>query len=350
MSAKINIHATAELCLPRIESAMEDFLKRSEQVGIRFNTEMTRYHLASGGKRLRALIPCWVFEACGKDPISALSLGCALEMVHNATLVHDDLQDGDVMRRGFPTVWKKWSPAQAINCGDIMYQFALELLLEQPMEASTVRGIARRFLQGITQVIEGQAQEFLLKDEALPTLARYIEVVEGKTAALVATALSIAVQALGKDKSVIADVEQAGMDLGVLFQMQDDVLDVYGDKGRDQKATDIAEGKISILVAQCLESANSSDQKRILEILRKPREQTSSHEIAEVVELFDRYETLPKVLSRIAELRSRIANLKIKTTEPRLHALLVDLGELFLKPIAHLVEAAPPLRSKGVSS
>jgi geranylgeranyl pyrophosphate synthase len=343
-SSKINIQATSEQCLPQIEAALEDFLKRSEKSGIRFNAEMTSYHLASGGKRLRALMPCWVFEACGKDPMAAISLGCALEMVHNATLVHDDLQDGDVLRRGFPTVWKKWSPAQAINCGDVMYQFALELLLEQPMEASVARTISRRFLRGITQVIEGQAQEFLLKDEELPTLARYLEVVEGKTAALIATALSVAAQALGKDASVVADVERAGMDLGVLFQMQDDVLDVYGDKGRDQKATDIAEGKISILVAQCLESANASDQKRILEVLRKPREQTTSQEITEVVGLFERYQTLPKVLARITELRSRIANLEIKNSEPKLHALLMDLGELFLKPISHL------LRQEGARS
>jgi geranylgeranyl pyrophosphate synthase len=284
-------------------------------------------------------MPCWVFEACGKDPLAAINLGAALEMVHNATLVHDDLQDGDVMRRGFPTVWKKWSPAQAINCGDAMFHFALEILLEQPLESSVARNLTRRFIRGVVQVIEGQAQEFLLKDEELPTTQRYLEVVEGKTAALIATSLNIAAQALEKDAGVVADVERAGMDLGVLFQMQDDVLDVYGDKGRDQKATDVAEGKISILVAQCLEVAKPQDQKRLLEILRKPREQTSSQEILEAVAIFDRYETLSLVLKRIAELRSRIANLSIKTTEPRLHQLLMELGEIFLKPIAHLLEA-----------
>ncbi len=226
--SKIDINATSAICLPQIEAALEAFLKRSEAEGIRFNSEMARYHFASGGKRLRALMPCWVFEACDKDPLAAIPMGCALEMVHNATLVHDDLQDGDVLRRGFPTVWKKWSPAQAINCGDVMFQFALELLLEQPMEAGTARNLSRRFLKGVTQVIEGQAQEFLLKDEELPTTARYLEVVEGKTAALIATALSIAAQALEKDAGVVADVERAGMDLGILFQMQDDVLDVYG--------------------------------------------------------------------------------------------------------------------------
>jgi len=337
---KLNINVTAELCLPRIETALEDFLNRSENEGIRLNAEMARYHFASGGKRLRALMPCWVFEACGKDPLAAIPMGCALEMVHNATLVHDDLQDGDVLRRGFPTIWKKWSPAQAINCGDAMFQFALELLLEQPMEAATARKLSRRFLRGVCQVIEGQAQEFLLKDEALPTTARYIEVVEGKTAALVATSLSLAVQALEKNDKIVADVERAGMDLGVLFQMQDDVLDVYGEKGRDQKATDVAEGKISILVAQCLESASLSDQKRILEILRKPREETAPHEISEVVGLFERYETLPLVLERIAKLRARIEGLELRHSEPKLHQLLMDLGELFLKPIAHLLGSA----------
>jgi geranylgeranyl pyrophosphate synthase len=330
----------AERCLPLIEDALADFLAQSEKSGIRYNAEMSRYHFASGGKRLRALIPCWVYAACDQDPARAIPMGCALEMVHNATLVHDDFQDGDVLRRGLPTVWKKYSPAQAINCGDAMFQFALELLLEQPLEGELIKQISRRFLRGVTQVIEGQAQEFLLKDEPMPTVARYLEVVEGKTAALIATSFSIAVQSLGKPAAVAAEAESAGMALGVLFQMQDDVLDVYGDKGRDQRATDIAEGKISILVAQCLEDANTKDRERILTILRKSREETSSAEINEVLELFNRYQTLPKTLDRISATRQRLASLEIRRTEPKLHSLLMELGELFLKPIAHLLEKA----------
>jgi geranylgeranyl diphosphate synthase type I len=219
-----------------------------------------------------------------------------------------------------------------------MFQFALELLLEQPLDSQLSRRLARRFLKGVNQVIEGQAQEFLLKDEASPSVSRYLEVVEGKTAVLIATAFAISAQALEKNESVVRDVERAGMNLGVLFQMQDDVLDVYGDKGRDQKATDIAEGKISILVAQVLEDANEKDRSRILTILHKPREQTTSQEISEVVALFDRYQTLQAVLGRISKLRSQIAELELKHTEPKLHQLLMDLGELFLKPISHLLE------------
>jgi geranylgeranyl pyrophosphate synthase len=334
---------TAEVagrCLPLIEDALADFLAKSERSGIRYNAEMSRYHFASGGKRLRALIPCWVYAACDQDPARAIPMGCALEMVHNATLVHDDFQDGDVLRRGLPTVWKKYSPAQAINCGDAMFQFALELLLEQPLEGELIKRISRRFLRGVTQVIEGQAQEFLLKDEPMPSVGRYLEVVEGKTAALIATSFAIAVESLGKPAAVVAEAESAGMDLGVLFQMQDDVLDVYGDKGRDQRATDIAEGKISILVAQCLEDASNEDRQRILTILRKRRDETTSSEIDEVIGLFDRYETLSKTLSRISKIRERVASLDMKRTEPKLHSLLMELGELFLKPIAHLLEKA----------
>src|SRR6185437_14673588 len=131
-------------------------------------------------------IPCWVYAAYGKNPSDAVGLGCALEMIHNATLVHDDLQDGDTVRRGKPTVWKKYSAAQAINCGDAMFQFAFQMLCDAELPAQTVRKISSLASRGTLLVIEGQAQEFLMKEERSPGVERYLGVVRGKTAALMA--------------------------------------------------------------------------------------------------------------------------------------------------------------------
>lgn len=326
-----------EQCLPVIERTLVRFLEEQSKRGIAWNAEMSRYQLATGGKRLRALVPCFVYAACGKDPLQAVQLGAAIEIVHNATLVHDDLQDGDEVRRGMPTVWKKYSAPQSVNCGDAMLYFGQQMMLEMPLDPSLLRTMSLRFTRAVIEVIEGQAQEFLFKDEPLPGISRYLQVVSGKTAALLASAFALSVESLGKSASLCREVESAGMDLGILFQMQDDLLDVYGEKGRERRATDIAEGKISILIAELVQSASAEDRERALAILRKPREETQDSEIDEVIRLFEKYRTKDAVLSRIREIRDRIAKLSWKDQEPRLHGLMVEMGELFLEPIQGLL-------------
>jgi geranylgeranyl pyrophosphate synthase len=333
------IPAVQQQCLAQIERYFAQFFDRAREAGFAWNAEMAQYQLSTGGKRLRALIPCLVYSACGKNPSDAVALGCAIEMIHNATLVHDDLQDGDTVRRGKPTVWKKYSEPQSINCGDAMFQFGQQILLELPLEAALLRKMSLLFLKGVTRVIEGQAQEFLLKDDPFPTMRRYLEIVEGKTAALLATSFALAAESLQKAPTLCREVEQAGLDLGVLFQMQDDLLDLYGEKGRDRRATDIAEGKISVFVAQFFEDAAQPDRDRLLIILRKPREQTTDTDIDEALALFEHYRTREKILGRIEEIRQRTRTLSFRNEEPALQSLFVELGDLFLDPIKHLIRA-----------
>ena len=235
---------TPEL-FPLIEQHLETFFDKMVRKGFGFSVDMSRYQFSTGGKRLRASIPGWVYAACGADPVEAIPLGCALELIHNATLVHDDLQDGDTVRRGKPTVWKRWSSAQAINCGDALFQFATAMVCEMKLEGSVLTKILRCLSEGSLQVIEGQAQEFLVKEEFYPAWARYLGVVRGKTAALIAASVTTALIALDASGEVIRASEDASMEAGVLFQLQDDLLDLYGEKGRERRGSDIAEGKVS---------------------------------------------------------------------------------------------------------
>ncbi|MEC9071791.1 MAG: polyprenyl synthetase family protein, partial [Myxococcota bacterium] len=93
---------------------------------------MSAFHLETGGKRLRGMIPLVVAANLGGDPEEALEIGVALELLHNATLVHDDLQDGDEVRRGAPAIWARWGAAQAINTGDALYFHGLARLARAP--------------------------------------------------------------------------------------------------------------------------------------------------------------------------------------------------------------------------
>jgi geranylgeranyl diphosphate synthase type I len=322
---------------PTVEKRLAEFLVRAAADGISWNAEMSRYHFSTGGKRLRALIPCLVFDAYGKSPLEAIDLGCALEMIHNATLVHDDLQDGDTTRRGKPTVWKKHSQAQAINCGNAMFQFAFQILCELKLDPAVFRQIATRVTRGTLQVIEGQAQEFLMKDEEYPRLDRYLGVVRGKTAALMATSVVSALDALGQSRELCDPAEKAALDSGVLFQIQDDILDIYGAKERDQSATDIAEGKISVLVALFNDAANPQERARVAEVLKTPRERTTPEQIAEVLRLFEKYEIRKAALQRIHIIQNSLQSDPVLSQHPEIHGLLVSMNQTFLKPIGHLL-------------
>jgi geranylgeranyl pyrophosphate synthase len=332
-----DFESVARICRPAIESRLERFFAERADAGIRWNAEMSRYHFATGGKRLRALIPCWVYAVSGKPPQDAIPLGCALELIHNATLVHDDLQDRDTVRRGQPTVWHRYSEAQAINCGDALFQLAFEMLFEMDLTAERFRRVTRRLVTATLLVIEGQAQEFLMKDEAAPGLNRYLEVVRGKTAALIAAAVVAAMEALGLDASACGRAEAVALECGTLFQIQDDLLDIYGDKRRDQKAADIAEGKISALIAVLNENAQEAEQEKVAGILRKTREQTSLENIEETLALFEKYAIREKVLQRIASLRRTVEDPSALGDQPAIHRMLVEMNQRFLEPIGHLI-------------
>ncbi len=326
-----------EECLPLIELKLMEFFDQKVTQKISWNAEMSRYHFLTGGKRLRALIPCWVYAAYGKDPLDAIPLGCALELIHNATLVHDDLQDRDSVRRGKPTVWMKYSEPQAINCGDALFQFAFQLLFELKVNPENFRRIIQRMVHGTLHVIEGQAQEFLMKDEAYPDLDRYFGVVRGKTAWLISTAVVASLEALGLNSNLCNTIEKAALKSGILFQIQDDLLDVYGDKQRESKATDIAEGKISALVAYFNQVASSSEKSQVAQILSAPRKATTQAQIADVLTMFNKYQILDHLLEKIREFQSSVENDPTIAQYQESHQLLIQLNRLFLEPIEHLL-------------
>jgi geranylgeranyl pyrophosphate synthase len=299
--------------------------------------EMCTYHLATGGKRLRALVPLLTAEALGADPVRLRPFAAACEMLHNATLVHDDLQDGDTTRRGRPTVWKRWSSAQAINLGDAMFYWAVALLgrLEVP-EARRWEAV-ELLLRGTLQVIDGQAREFQLKDDPAPTMTGYVRMIEGKTAGLFEIPLVGAARLAGASAEVATALAGAARDLGVLFQIQDDLLDLYGDKGRERRGTDVAEGKISALVVHALGSAAADDVRRLREVLARPRDETSDDDIAWADRLFRSTGSVRFAVEEIGRRERAVAERPELATTPRLRELLTGLGEAFLLPIRPVV-------------
>jgi geranylgeranyl diphosphate synthase type I len=307
-----------------VERALFGFLKTGHCA------EMARYHLGTGGKRIRALIPLMVYQSYGKNPEDAIGIGCGVEMIHNATLVHDDLQDGDKVRRGQSTVWVKYSKEQAINCGDAMLFFALQILNDQELDLSCQTRIQSLALKATIDVIEGQAQEFQMKQEPFPGISRYLEVIRGKTSGLFSLPIVAALIALGENNQSIEISTRYANDLGIVFQIQDDLLDIYGEKQRGERASDIREGKVSFLVAHVNDVGSLNDRESLKSILRTNRESTSEQQVDQALEIFEKYNSKKAALNYIAQLENQFTSSSEMKLIPKVREILLDLSHLFL--------------------
>ena len=317
---------------PSIQSLIEERYNAKPAQGIL--SEMAHAHFETGGKRLRALIPAAIFRIL-KTPLSKVArFPAAIEILHNATLVHDDLQDGDETRRGQPTIWKKYGPAQAINSGDAHFFYAMALLADVEAKPETLVELMRIFSHSSLEVIRGQAEEFVEKEHlSQATTENYLSIVEGKTGGLLALPLrGSALLALG-DLRYDTLLESIGLLLGTVFQIQDDLLDIVGKKGREIEAADIAEGKPSFLAIHALQNGHPQDRKRLLEILTTPRMETTAEAVQEGIQILKRSGSISAGFEEIEHLEQRLHDLTQEITEPELRRFLRGLTARFLRPI-----------------
>ncbi|HET6345031.1 MAG TPA: polyprenyl synthetase family protein, partial [Myxococcota bacterium] len=290
-------------------------------------------HLQTGGKRLRARLALAASRALGAAWPAAVSWAAACELAHNATLVHDDLQDGDTTRRGHPTVWARHGAVQAINVGDLLFMLPYVAVGEMDAPAATRAALSRAVGEGLAVVIRGQALECSITARGITDRPIYDATIRGKTSALFTLPVTGAAILAGHgDPAAVAAPFSA---LGALFQMQDDVLDLYGNKGREASGSDVREGKISALVVEHL-AHHPNDRPWLLSVLQTPREATPDAEVAKVIERLHAGGTVDRVLEAINR-ESEIARAgAAQSGVPGLSRLMQELVELVLAPIAHL--------------
>jgi len=297
--------------------------------------EAARYHLETGGKRLRALLPPWVaYNLARERPDAArdasveeaVALGVALELVHNGTLVHDDVQDGDTHRRGRPTVWVRFGMPQAVNLGTTLLLLGVQQVLGAPRGYEIIADVNLAILD----IVAGQALEFELQSHPAPTTALWERMSAGKTGALFSACFLGAAHAARLSQAGLRDAARFGSRLGVFFQLQDDLLDLIGDKQRDVPATDIAEGKVSWPVAWAFEhrAAAARQVDALLGIVRAPRADTTPAMIHEALRLMHEVGAIAAGLERVAGLAAELAGHPLAAAAP-------GLVERVLDPIRH---------------
>jgi geranylgeranyl pyrophosphate synthase len=206
-----------------------------------------RYHLDSGGKCFRAqLLAACAAELCVPDEAS-IPAAAACELLHNASLVHDDLQDGDALRRGAPTVWKRFGSEAAIYLGDHFITQALALLAQLPEPAKGCR-LLELFASTVTSAIGGQLAESCIDLGNFPTFEEYWRMALGKSGALVALPAHTACILASEDEEVARAARRSLELYGVAYQIKDDVLDIIGGKEGRPAGSDLAAGKANAVL------------------------------------------------------------------------------------------------------
>lgn len=207
--------------------------------------EMIAYHLGwleaggnAGGKRIRPLLTMLTCAAFGGEWRRALPVASGVELIHNFSLVHDDIQDGSRERRGRPTLWARWGVPQALNTGDAMWALARLSLLRLQAEGfpgDIVLEIQRILDEACLHLTEGQHLDLAFESQAVVPLGDYMRMIEGKTAALVSAAAQCGACIAGAAADIRSACARFGRHLGLAFQILDDILGIWGSADRTGK-------------------------------------------------------------------------------------------------------------------
>lgn len=220
--------------------------------------EPIEYAMHQGGKRIRPLLCLIGCELCGKDANEATSAALAVEMLHNFTLLHDDIMDRSPLRRGQPTVYQKYDTNKAILSGDALFALSFERLLECGKEnAAELVAILSR---GAVEVCEGQAFDMDFEQRTDVSLSEYIEMIRLKTGVLLSTALKLGAVCAGARGEILQRLDTFGHNIGIAFQIQDDLFDCWSDLAVFGKVcgTDIADKKKTYPYLIALQTADEN--------------------------------------------------------------------------------------------
>jgi geranylgeranyl diphosphate synthase type I len=259
--------------------------------------EMVRYHLgldgsgATSGKRMRPLLGLLAYSSIAGDHRAALPGAAAVELGHNFSLVHDDIEDGDEERRHRPTVWKRYGIPQAINTGDTLFtlsRIALHRLTDLGFSDAKVLRLMRLYDETCLRLCEGQYLDiWTTEHDETMSVELYFDMIERKTAALIAAAIEAGALLATDDEEVIRRYRRFGRALGIAFQLNDDLLGIWGrEQATGKEPTDLARHKKTLPVIYAFEHAGPDDRERLARLYRNGK--PTGAEVAEAVAILER--------------------------------------------------------------
>ncbi|MBD3210854.1 polyprenyl synthetase family protein [Candidatus Micrarchaeota archaeon] len=273
--------------LSEVERAMRTQLRREDER----TYGMLPSFLSRGGKRIRPALTMLCCGAVGGYYTDAVEPSAILELFHNFTLVHDDIEDGAEFRRGEPALHVAHGIPIALNSGDALYTLLWKDLVNLNMEPSRLVKLQKLYAESFKRVVEGQGIELYWIKEGKFDISEkeYYEMIEGKTSALTGLSCELGAFLGNADKDLKKSLREYGELLGTAFQIQDDVLNVTGDFKTYKKEIggDIREGKRTIMVVHCLKNASKADKKKLVSTLSSDTK--TKDDIQAVIELFRKH-------------------------------------------------------------
>ena len=223
-----------------------------------------QYVLALGGKRVRPVLMLLAYNLYQEDPERIMTQAIGLETYHNFTLLHDDLMDNADMRRGHDTVHRKWNPNQAILSGDTMLLQAFQRMGQ--CEADKLQAVIGLFTETTLEIDEGQQLDVEFETRQDVTEEEYIEMIRLKTSVLLACAVKIGAILAGASEADQDNLYKFGEQIGLAFQLQDDLLDVYGDPKVFGKniGGDITSNKKTYMLINAVNRANPAQREELM--------------------------------------------------------------------------------------
>ncbi|MFA7362220.1 MAG: polyprenyl synthetase family protein [Candidatus Kapaibacterium sp.] len=287
-----------------IEDKLVSFTPKVAPIGI---YEPMKYILDGGGKRIRPMLLIICCEAAGGKVDDALDAATAIEILHNFTLVHDDIMDNADTRRGKETIHKKWDSNTAILAGDGLLGYAFKSLLKTKSER--IQEIANSFTEAIIEVCEGQSydKEFELRKKV--RIDEYVMMIDKKTSELLKCCAEIGALIGNASKEEIEALKYYALYTGLAFQIQDDLLDIVADEKEFGKKTggDLYEGKKTYLLLKALESAVDTEDKELLHYVIENQGVKNAEEVMKVKAVYDKYGVIESAAIKVEEYTS-IAN------------------------------------------
>lgn len=252
-----NFKETYDNFLSQIEYRLFNLLDNKEPTTI---YEPFSYILKGGGKRIRPILTMICSGLNGGNPFEALDCACAMEILHNFTLVHDDIMDKSRLRRGRETIHIKWNEPSAILTGDLMVGYAFQLLPDCA-EHERSDHIKKEFIKALIEVCEGQAYDMEFNNDKNVSLEKYLLMIEKKTSRVLEACATIGCNIGRMDFNEIESIRKYSNYLGIAFQIQDDWLDITAEESQLGKkvGNDILEGKKTYLIIKAKELARNPD-------------------------------------------------------------------------------------------
>jgi geranylgeranyl pyrophosphate synthase len=270
----------------RIDPVLEELIPRRQGDVL---SEAVWYHMEGGGKRIRPAICLLACEQLGGRPDDALFFAAAVEILHNMLLVHDDLEDGDTVRRNREALWVRYGVGHAVNVGDYMLAVACRAVLRSPVPDEARVRLLAAFTDAYEFTCRGQALDMSDRGRDDLTVEDYLRTVTLKTGRYLALGMVGGAIVAGLPADAVRAIEGLGETMGPAFQIRDDVIDLTAGKGRGGVVgNDVREGKPSILYAHALSAAPPADRRRLVEVMRKARADTTEDDVAWVRALYER--------------------------------------------------------------